>query len=150
MGLWNRRGGRIYIYARVHTGLQLLSSTRRWVQAGDLTLLRYFCIREVHSLNTRFDHPRAILRATAYAGDSALLGYSTCRERYRELYYFCLPRAVGIHVGGWRLLSYRKWSQHQVVHSWSDGEGLCRPQQTVTRISASVGAMSLLCLELKA
>jgi len=69
---------------------------------------------------------------------------STCRERYGEPYFSCHPRAIGIRAGGLRFLSYRKRSQF--VHSWSDGERSCLPQQTVTRNSTSVGAMSLLCL----
>jgi len=48
----DKRRRRIHIYARVHTGLRLLSSTRRWMQTGGLTLLRYFYMRGVYDSST--------------------------------------------------------------------------------------------------
>ncbi len=48
------RGGEICTSVRVYTGLRLLSSTRRWVQTGDSTLLCYFYMREVYGSSTSF------------------------------------------------------------------------------------------------
>jgi hypothetical protein len=125
-----------YTSVHVHTGLRLLSSTRRWVHAGDLAFSCCFYTREVQEFKHVFCHPRV---DWVHAGRFDIVESLLHTGNFMAS---CAAPVIHAPLGARERFKvpviHEAVTMFDIVHLWLGDERLRSPQKAMAQNSNSV------------